>query len=86
MTVLIARRSCGGGRWAYNPAATDLAVEHFNVKDQYETPSHLWRWAITEFGLNRDAHASSLNAVLPAYDTRDSVGPVAGARYWLNPA
>lgn len=55
-------------------------------KDQYETPAWVWRFAVREFDLDRDAHASSLNAVLPRYDTPADPGPVPGSRYWLNPA
>ena len=55
------------------------------AKDQYETPAHLWRHAIATYALDRDAHASTLNAVLPRYDVPG--GEVApGARYWINPA
>ena len=75
-----------GGRWVCNPSSTTLLVEHLNPKDQYETPAHIWRYAVSTYGLDRDAHASSLNALLPAYDTRSSTGPVPAARYWLNPA
>jgi hypothetical protein len=78
--------SAGGGRWMYAPTSTQLAVEILNVKDQYETPAYIWRHAVRTFHLDRDAHASSLNAVLPAYDSRGHVGPQQGARYWLNPA
>jgi len=70
----------------YAPGATELAVERLSVKDQYETPAQLWRYAIDAFSLDRDAHASSLNAVLPAYSTREDTAVRAGARYWLNPA
>lgn len=79
-------RSSGGGRWMYSPTSERLVVETLNVKDQYETPAYLWRHAVVTFRLDRDAHASSLNAVLPAYDTRLEGGPREGARYWLNPA
>jgi hypothetical protein len=78
--------SAGGGRWMYAPTSTQLAVEILNVKDQYETPAYIWRHAVRTFHLDRDAHASSLNAVLPAYDSWGHVGPQQGARYWLNPA
>ena len=78
--------SAGGGRWMHRPASAALSVESVVAKDNYETPARIWRHAITEYGLNRDAHASALNAVLPSYDTRDTPGPRAGARYWLNPA
>ena len=70
----------------YNPGSDALAIEELSPKDQYETPAHIWRFAIEWFCLDRDAHASSLNAVLPAYGTRADGGLVAGARYWLNPA
>lgn len=70
----------------YNPSTERLAVHTVNVKDQYETPAGIWRHAVTAFRLDRDAHASSLNAVLPAYDSRLELGPRQGARYWLNPA
>lgn len=70
----------------HNPASATLRAEHIFAKDNYETPAHIWRHAIATHGLNRDAHASSLNAVLPAYDTRDDPGPRPGQRYWLNPA
>jgi hypothetical protein len=70
----------------YAPGATDLVVERLSVKDQYETPAQLWRYAIEAFSLDRDAHASSLNAVLPAYSTRLDTSIRAGARYWINPA
>jgi hypothetical protein len=70
----------------YNPGSTALAIEELSPKDQYETPAHIWRFAVERFRLDRDAHASSLNAVMPAYGTRADGGLVAGARYWLNPA
>ena len=78
--------SAGGGRWMHNPKSTALHIERVNVKDNYETPPYIWRHAIDAYKLNRDAHASSLNAVLPNYDTKDETGPLPGARYWLNPA
>ena len=42
--------------------------------------------AVSTFGLDCDAHASSLNAVLPAYGTRHGACLRAGARFLLNPA
>ena len=33
------------------------------------TFANIWRHAVATFSLDRDAHASSLNAVLPAYDS-----------------
>ena len=75
----------GGGRWSYRPGSAQLAIEMVRAKDQYETPAHLWRHAIATYALDRDAHASTLNAVLPCYDVPG--GEVApGARYWINPA
>jgi len=62
------------------------SIEYPTIKDQYETPSHVWRYAVDKFNLNRDANASSLNAVLPAYDTPATESVTPGARYWLNPA
>lgn len=79
-------RHRGGGRWTFDPSAADLAIEQLNPKDQYETPAQIWRHAIATFGLTHDAHASSLNAVLPAYSTRGGEPPPDGARLWLNPA
>ena len=71
----------------YNPSANGLRVEMLNPKDQYETPSHIWRHAITTFNLDYDLHASSLNAVLPSFGHRASMAPPpVGARCWLNPA
>ena len=70
----------------HRPHSAALRVERVVPKDNYETPAHLWRHAVATFRLDRDAHASSLNAVLPSYDTRDAAGPQQGARYWLNPA
>ena len=70
----------------HNARSEALHVVRVTPKDCYETPAHLWRHAIAAFRLDRDAHASALNAVLPAYDTRDAPGPQPGARYWLNPA
>jgi hypothetical protein len=70
----------------YNPGSDALAIEELSPKDQYETPAHIWRFAVERFRLDRDAHASSLNAVMPAYATRADDGLVPGARYWLNPA
>jgi len=46
----------------------------------------VWRFAVRTFALERDAHASPLNAVLPLYDSLAHLGPVRGARYWMNPA
>ena len=70
----------------HNTNSAYLAVEMLNPKDQYETPAQLWRWAVSTFGLDCDAHASSLNAVLPAYSTRHGACLRAGARFLLNPA
>lgn len=63
-----------------------MQVELIVPKDQYETPAEIWRAAVRMYGLDRDAHASPLNAVLPAYDSPSAPGPVAGSRYWINPA
>ena len=68
VTLRGCRRHKGGGRWSYRPGSAQLAIEHVAAKDQYETPAHLWRHAIAAYALDRDAHASTLNAVLPAYD------------------
>lgn len=71
----------------HNPTTCSLRIERVVAKDNYETPARIWRHAIEAYRLDRDAHASSLNAVLPAYDTVDDcAGPHRGARYWLNPA
>lgn len=86
LTLRPVGRSAGGGRWMHSPAGADLLVERVVAKDNYETPSHIWRHAIVAHRLNRDAHASSLNAVMRDYDWRNSPGPLPGARYWLNPA
>ena len=43
-------------------------------------PAHLRRPAAATYTLTRDAHASSLNAVLPAYDRPGDEGPRDGAR------
>ena len=63
--------SSGGGRWMHRPGSTVLHVERVVARDNYETPARIWRHAIATHKLDRDAHASSLNAVLGAYDTRD---------------
>eukprot|EP00308_Calcidiscus_leptoporus_P022382 CAMPEP_0119367840 /NCGR_PEP_ID=MMETSP1334-20130426/14572_1 /TAXON_ID=127549 /ORGANISM="Calcidiscus leptoporus, Strain RCC1130" /LENGTH=343 /DNA_ID=CAMNT_0007384337 /DNA_START=113 /DNA_END=1141 /DNA_ORIENTATION=+ len=75
-----------GGRWMYSPASEQLHVEVLFAKDQYETPAHIWRYAVEQFKLDHDANASSLNAVLPSYGTRDTPRHPEGARIWLNPA
>ena len=54
----------------YDPSSTGLSVEMINPKDQYETPAHVWRYAIAEYALDYDLHASSLNALLPTYGAR----------------
>ena len=40
----------------HNTNSAYLAVELLNPKDQYETPAQLWRWAVSTFGLDWDAH------------------------------
>lgn len=62
------RRSPGGGRWMSNPSSTELSIEYLNIKDQYETPAHIWRHAVGTYKLSHDAHASSLKyRVLPRH-------------------
>ena len=60
--------SFSGGRWLFDESSEALQVELIVPKDQYETPAEIWRAAVRMYGLDRDAHASPLNAVLPAYD------------------
>ena len=70
----------------YSPSAPDLAAELLVPRDNYETPSHVWRYTIGAFELDYDLHASALNAVLPRYGTRATEQLPSGARCWLNPA
>jgi len=87
LTTVVAGLSCAGGsRWLFDEGSSSLQLSTIEAKDQYETPAWVWRFAVRTYALDRDAHASSLNAVLPLYDSPSAPGPVPGSRYWLNPA
>ena len=74
-----------GGRWLFT-ASPALRIELVDARDQFETPAPVWRHAVDALRVDRDAHASALNAISSAYDSRASQGPQPGARYFLNPA